>query len=246
MFCPKCGSQANDTAQFCTNCGANLAAAPAPSYAAPQQTPSTPNVSIGYAGSGDVRLGIPAPGFSDRVNHPEILAAVKKNRKAAGVFAFFLVPLPFIGFLIYGLVSDKMEMKTALIGGAVVSLIFLVFALFGFVRERAANSYEGVVVDKRTAFYRTKNASAGQSTRYITYVQTTSGKKKKIVEHSGSLIWAYNYLNVGDRFRYHPQFHFPYERYDKAGGPCLYCVSCGTQNDVEADRCKRCGLPLLK
>lgn len=30
-----------------------------------------------------VRQGVPAPGFSGLVNHPEIIAAVKKNRKAA-------------------------------------------------------------------------------------------------------------------------------------------------------------------
>lgn len=245
MFCPKCGSQVNDGAQFCTNCGAKLTASAHPS-APPAQAPSAPSVSIGYAGSGDVRLGVPAPGFSDRIRHPEILAAVKKNRRSAGVFAFFLVPLPLIGFLIYGLVSDTMELKTALIAGAAVSLVFLAFALYGFVRERAANAYEGVVTDKRVTSYRAKNGSAGQTTQYITYVQTTDGRKKKIVEYGGSQIWAYNYLNVGDRFRCHPQFHFPYERYDKASGSCLYCVSCGTRNDVEADRCKRCGLPLLK
>ena len=41
---------------------------------------------------------------------------------------------------------------------------------------------------------------------YITIAQTTNGKTKKIVETDHSMIWAYDHLNVGDRFRYHPQY----------------------------------------
>ena len=44
----------------------------------------------------------------------------------------------------------------------------------------------------------------------------------------------------------HPQFRFPYELYDKSRAPYIACVSCGTKNPVEADRCKKCTLPLLK
>ena len=35
---------------------------------------------------------------------------------------------------------------------------------------------------------------------------STDGKKKRIVEQEGSQIWAWDYLQVGDRFKYHPQF----------------------------------------
>ena len=64
-----------------------------------------------YAGNGAVRTGIPAPDFSDRVYHPEIIAAVKRNKRAAGIFAFFIVPLPFAGFVIYSKASGDMELK---------------------------------------------------------------------------------------------------------------------------------------
>lgn len=83
-------------------------------------------------------------------------------------------------------------------------------------------------------------------TSYITVVRTTDGKEKKIVERDGSQIWAWNYLNVSDRFRYHPQFHFPYELYDKSKAPYDTCVSCGTRNPIEVDCCQKCVLPLLK
>ncbi|MBR6005785.1 MAG: zinc ribbon domain-containing protein, partial [Clostridia bacterium] len=83
-------------------------------------------------------------------------------------------------------------------------------------------------------------------TEYVTTVRTSDGKKKRIVEQEGSQIWAWNYLQVGDRFKYHPQFHFPYELYDKSKAPYIACIGCGTKNSVEADCCQKCGLPLLK
>ena len=66
-------------ARFCPSCGAAQNAAPAPA-----EQNATQYVEPACAGNGAVRHGIPASGFSDRVNHPEILAAVKKNRRATG------------------------------------------------------------------------------------------------------------------------------------------------------------------
>lgn len=238
MNCPKCGKPVDPGMKFCGNCGSAINAAPA--GAAPQTTY--------YAGNGAVRMGIPAPGFSDRVNDPEIMKAVKKNRKAAGVFALFLVPLPIVGFVIYALASKKMEISSALLYGGIVSGVFLLFALWSLLKSRTEKSYEAVVTDKRTrSVYKNGNSDARRAvTEYTTVVRTTDGKKKKIVEHEGSLLYAFNYLEVGDRFRYHPQFNFPYEKYDKRTAAGIYCVSCGTNNPVEADRCSKCRLPLLK
>ncbi|MBQ4381902.1 MAG: zinc-ribbon domain-containing protein [Oscillospiraceae bacterium] len=229
-FCSQCGAALPEGARFCTSCGRAVESAPEP------QVLRAPN--------------LPQPGFSKRVNDPEILAAVKKNRRAAGVFAFFLVPLPLIGFYIYSRFSDSMETADALKYGLIISAVFLAFALFGFIRDRAANSYEATVTDKKTARVRRHSNSGSNSgdymTEYTTYARTTDGKIKKIVEHDGSQIWAYSYLNVGDRFMYHPQFAFPYELYDKAKAPYIACVACGTHNPVTADRCKKCNVPLLK
>ena len=38
----------------------------------------------------------------------------------------------------------------------------------------------------------------------------------------------------------------PRAEYDKANAGCIYCVGCQTKNPVEADRCSKCNLPLLK
>jgi len=243
-YCKNCGSPLSEETKFCPNCGAAQDAQSAQSAV----NASANNIPSGFAGNGAVREGIPAPGFSDRVNHPEILAAVKKNRRSAGIFALFIVPLPLIGFIVYSTFDDNMDIGQAAVYGGIVSAIFLAFALYSFIKERAKNTYEATVIDKRSEWtYRHTNTDSRERyMEYTTIVRTASGKKKKIVEHEGSLIWAYNYLQIGDRFRYHPQFHFPYELYDKSKAPYIVCVSCTTQNPVEADRCCKCGLPLLK
>ena len=257
-FCMNCGNPLNEDDVFCEKCGCRVgeargqepdAASPsrAEDYAwsgyAPQQTV--------YAGNGDVREGIPAPGFSDRANHPEILRAVKKQRGAARKFTFFLVPLPLIGFLLYSLITGEMETDMALKVGGAVSVVFLIFALVSMGKSKAENTYEGVVTNKETRLrqnVRTDSGSRTQDTEYeyITHVKTADGKAKKIVETDHGRIFAYHYLNVGDRFRYHPQFAFPYELYDKTQADGIYCVGCQTKNPITADRCKRCRLPLLK
>lgn len=198
--------------------------------------------------NGNVREGIPAPGFSDRINDPEILATVQKNRRASKIFSIMLIPIPIIAFSIYSMVSGELEMLDALKYGGFISAVFLIFAIYGFLKDSAKNTYDATVIDKKShQTYRHKNSDDRELiTEYITTVRTSQGKKKKILEYEGSQIWAFNYLEPGDRFRYHPQFHFPYELYDKSKAPYIGCISCAAKNPVEADRCQRCGVPLLK
>ena len=243
-FCQNCGSALGEGAKFCPECGEPIQQSTT-SQAAPSAEPS---VATDYDGNGAVRQGIPAQGFSDRVNDPEILAAVKKNRRNSGIFSIVLIPLPLIGFVIYSMFSNKMEIGEAVKIGGVISVVFLVFTLYKFITENAKNSYEATVIDKksRRAYRHKSSDDSSYYTEYITVVKTVSGKKKSIVEREGSQLLAWNYLNVGDRFKYHPQFSFPYELYDKSKAPYIVCVSCATKNATEADCCQKCGLPLLK
>ena len=236
MLCPNCGNQISDTASFCTFCGTAVQHAPASAgTGAAQEQQQMP-------------AGIPAPGFSERLNDPEILAAMKRNSRAAGIFGMIIIPMPLIGFLIYSRFSDKMEFSEALKIGAIVSGVFLLFALFSAAKRRMTKSYDAVVTDKRTrTTYRHTNSDDREMiTEYTTVVRTDSGKTRKIVEYEGSPLHAFDYLNIGDRFRFHPQFVFPYEHYDKSKAPYLCCVSCGRRNPVTADRCEKCNVPLLK
>ncbi len=231
-YCTNCGNPIAEGAKFCGSCGAAAGAEPAP-------PPFDPFTSA---------APMPTVGYSARVNDPEILAAMKKNKKAARVLGALLVPLPLVGFTVYGLVSDKIEPGQGVLYGAVISLIFLLCAAISAIRKKAEKPYEAVVTDKKERRRTRRNQDHVHFyTEYITYAQTTDGKKKKIVEKEGGVIGAYRYLNVGDRFKYHTKFNMPYyELYDKTNAPYIPCVSCGAHNPVASDRCGKCGIPLLK
>lgn len=263
MICPKCGAAISDGVKFCTECGSPITAQPAkaqkPAKSAKKPTenarPSAPTETSAEARRLETaaeNLGSfaenPLVGWSKRISDPAILAAAKKNRRATWIFALILVPLPLLGFLIYSLVSDKMETPQALMIGGIVSAVFLVFALVSMLKQRMTKPYEATVTEKKTRLVTSHSGDDNEQTytEYVTVARTTEGKRKKIVERSNGMIYAYNYLEIGDRFRYHPQFNFPYELYDKTKAKCIYCVSCGRANSVHADRCEKCHTPLLK
>ncbi len=214
-------------------------------YQNTRQAPAAP------AGPG-ARIGIPAPGYSDRINDPELLAALKKQKRASARLSSFIVPLPLLGFAIYGKVSDKMDFSQALLYGAIISAVFLIFSLIGKKQSSGKNAYEGVVVDKQSRVRR-RSSNSGDGNRNDTYytelitvVRTSTGQEKRIVERDNSRTLAWDYLQIGERFRYHPDHAFPYELYDKSHAPYLRCSICQKKNPVAEDRCQKCGAPLLK
>ena len=248
-FCPNCGSQIEGQPKFCEHCGTPLtvqSVAPAPAQPPVPQPAPEPDPARFYAGTGAVRSGIPAPGYSDRCNDPEILQALQKNKKAGNILAVFLIPLPLLGFVIYSIVTDNMPIAQAFKTGLIVSAVFLVFALLSKLSAARQKPYEAVVTDKQSRTRTHNRDENDRYTEYTTVVQTNDGRKKTIVETDRSRAFAWNYLEIGDRFRFHPQFAFPYERFEKSTARCLYCVVCQKENPVEADRCKKCGAPLLK
>ena len=158
-FCPKCGQPVNPEDDFCENCGTRLnretnnpvpAAAPQETYTAQQNYVQQAYQAPVYAGNGPVREGIPLPGFSDRVNHPEIRAAVRKSRGISKASVLFIVPLPLIGFVLYAMITGNMEISEAVRNGAFVSLIFLFFAIYSLIANRPEKAYEAVVTNRYT------------------------------------------------------------------------------------------------
>ena len=248
-FCPNCGSQIEGQPKFCKHCGAQLIAAaaePGSSQTTEQQPAPEFDPARFYAGNGSVRNGIPAPGYSDRCNDPEILQALQKNKKAGNILSVFLILLPLAGFVIYSIVTDKMPIQQACKNGLIISGVFLFFAILSKISEAGKKPYEAVVTDKKSRMRTHNGDDNGSYTEYRITVQTNDGKRKTIVETDRSRAFAWDYLNIGERFRFHPRFAFPYERFEKSTAPCLYCVVCQKANPVEADRCEKCGVPLLK
>ncbi|MBR4896702.1 MAG: zinc ribbon domain-containing protein, partial [Clostridia bacterium] len=149
-YCPNCGRHVRPEDEFCEGCGSRLTEDKnAKNDAAESGVGYQEQIPV-YAGGGEVREGLPMLGFSDRVNHPEILAAVKKNRKTSNLWMFFLVPIPLIGFYLYALITEEMEPSAALRYGGIVSLIFLIINVFSLFKGRAEEPYEAVVTNKYT------------------------------------------------------------------------------------------------
>lgn len=232
-FCTECGQRLDAGVKFCPNCGNAVSAA----RQEPQNTPHTPNNTPHYTPNY-------TPGFSTRIHDPEIKAALRKNRRISRIFLLICLPVPVIVACIYALVTGEMEFGQAFVSGAAVSGIILVINLLIGLSNSAKRSYEAMVIDKREEY--TSRSDEDRTLVYKTIVRTTDGHKKVIEETSHIPRSAYEYLCVGDRFRYHPQLAYPYEKYDKSKDGFVYCACCMTKNDLYEDRCTKCGVPLLK
>ena len=174
--------------------------------------------------------GIPAPGWSERLEHPDIVAGLKKRRKRA------------IGC---GIVFIALAFKY----GGVIAGVLLVCTALTALANACKKPFEGEVTDKKEELRRSKSDKKGEvsyTKEYVTYVKLSTGGTKKIVETTARDASAWKYLKVGDRFRFHPKLAFPYELYDKSKAEKLFCPVCGKENPVEADRCKKCHAPLVK
>ena len=236
-FCTECGQRLEEGVKFCPNCGNAVPAAAAGTETQNNTyTPNdTPNYSPNYT-----------PGFSTRIHDPEINAALRRTRSISRVFLLISIPIPVVVASIYALVTKEMELGKAIIGGAVVSGIILLINFLTGMSHSAKNSYEAEVIDKKYEYDHQTNDSTTNEYVYKTIVRITDGHKKVIRETSNIPRSAYEYLCVGDRFRYHPQLAYPYEKYDKSKDGFVYCACCMTKNDLSGDRCQKCGVPLLK
>lgn len=237
MFCENCGTKLQEDAVFCSNCGAKI------QKSQPTATISNDQHVIQNTVSSNL------VGFSDRCNHPEILAAAKSNRRSAMGCMWVLVFVPLIGFPIAGMLMDDFPFGESVIIGVGIAVIMLIVNILGLRRSKKP-MWEGVVVNKYSKEKQRHNRTNDESDTYTTYteyntvIQINTGKKKTIVERDSQRD-MYDYLSVGDRVRYHPTFG-TYEKYDKSKDRMIYCNVCMMMNPIGNDRCKRCNNLLFK
>jgi len=104
---------------------------------------------------------------------------------------------------------------------------------------------KGVVTNKFSKEqYEHRDDASRTYTEYTVVITTDAGRKKTIVE-KGSRQKMYDYLDVGDRVRYHPMFG-TYEKYDKSKDSIIYCNVCSVMNPIQNDRCRWCNNLLFK
>jgi ribosomal protein L40E len=226
-ICTACGVELPDGAEFCINCGKTANRATQESIMSPQAVPSASP----QGGAGLV-------GFSDRCNSPEILAAAQKNKKFSVGCMWVLVLVPLIGFPIAGLLMDDFPFGESLVIGIGIAAVMLIVNLLAL-RKSKQPMWEGVVTNKFSKEkYEHKDDASKTYMEYTVAITTDAGKKRTIVEKD-SRRDMYDYLDVGDKVRFHPKFG-TYEKYDKSKDRIIYCNVCSMMNPIQNDRCKRC------
>ncbi len=188
----------------------------------------------------------PLVGWSDVANSPEMVETIKKNKRSAVGWTWVFTLLFPVGFLIAGLLSDEVPLNEALIIGIGLGLLILAINLWRIAGMKKP-VWDGVVMKKveKKRYKRDNDDGSSQSyMEYIVLIRTERGKKKRIVERQRDRA-MYDYLDVGDRVRYHPALE-TYEKYDKSKDQVIYCNVCRLRNSIRNDRCDRCKNLLLK
>ena len=188
----------------------------------------------------------PLVGWSDVANSPEMVETIKKNRRSAMGWTWVFTLLFPVGFLIAGLLSHEVPLNEALIIGIGLGLLILAINLWRIAGMKKP-VWDGVVMKKveKKRYKRDNDDGSSQSyMEYIVLIRTERGKKKRIVERQRGRD-MYDYLDVGDRVRYHPALE-TYEKYDKSKDQVIYCNVCRLRNSIRNDRCDRCKNLLFK
>jgi hypothetical protein len=138
----------------------------------------------------------------------------------------------------------------ALIIGVVLSIIFEIWFAVKAVKQHLQKDFEGEVINKKTKRVTSGNPeNATVSYRNIVVFRTNEGKKIKKQWELGTTNpsphnW-YNYLNIGDKVRFHAKMDY-YEKYDKSGDREIPCAKCGKFVDIVPYTCSECGAALIK
>ncbi|MDI9459930.1 MAG: zinc ribbon domain-containing protein, partial [Bacillota bacterium] len=140
---------------------------------------------------------------------------------------------------------DEVPLKEALIIGCGLGLCILTINLWRFAGMKR-RGWDGAVVKKmeKKRYKRDDDGSSQSYTEYIVLIRTDGGTKKRIVERKRDRE-MYDYLDIGDRVRYHPALE-TYEKYDKSKDEAIYCNVCRQRNPISNDRCELCNNLLFK
>ncbi|MGI6497479.1 MAG: hypothetical protein ACOX0U_01320 [Oscillospiraceae bacterium] len=227
-LCASCGAAMPGETVFCIHCGTAVNNG---EKCPPQADPILPQSKI-------------LIGFSDRYNHPEILEAARKNRRATNIFMWILISASLIGFPVAGLLMDDFPFEESVVVGACIALVVLTVGLLALSGTKRP-IWEGAVTNKSSKKkHEQRDGSSIVYSQFTVTIITDAGKKKTIVEKDSRRM-MYDYLTVGDKVRYHPKFG-TYEKFDKSKDRIIYCNVCSMMNPVQNDRCKRCSNLLFK
>ena len=232
-FCRTCGEALEEGAEVCPVCGTKVGEKPSGAPAGSFGTRTRDEWLVGNAQSAGI-----TPGYSKKFDTPEFQAALKAgNSSYTRLLLITLLVLPPVVMLIVSLFRRDLGVGLLFGGTIVVYAIEIPVIAFFLIRRNTAKPWDGEVVDLE---HRTSDESAD---RYYIICRTNEGKKRKVADFGHSM---YEYLQVGDRVRFHPRLNVPLEKYDKTRDSFLLCPFCGMRQPLENDDCDKCNKPLLK
>ena len=193
--------------------------------------------------------------YSEKINTPEYKAYRTRKRILPPVITLSGTA----AFTVAVAATGKLNSPRAAI------LIAAVFALlFALTKAKRVfdRGYDGTVTDKRlrrVTIIRPGMRSAQPADRYMLFVTDDKGRvhRTDVVEtvedteraNAGDLFQrkgaAVEYFRRGDRVRHHAGLKM-YEKEDKSSDRGILCCGCLVITDKSAEKCRGCGLPLLK
>ena len=218
MYCPNCGALLLDDAKTCDRCGAAIETA-------------RPGKRL-------------APGYAQNIDAEPVLAALKKQNRITVIASAVLIVLPLIVFMIYGALASPMTIGAAIAMGIFISFVIALVVIITTLKRKLGKPFEGTVADKKHVRHSGVGRSRKTRSRSQWYIciDCDDGKRRK----KDATSTVYNYLQIGDRVRYLPQFPQPFEKYDKSRDAEIPCMFCGKMNPPENETCSACKNPMVK
>lgn len=181
-------------------------------------------------------------GFSKHIQHHAYQHYLTKTKTYSYVFSGIMALISAILFPLYGKWTGEISWPWSLLFGLGMGAIFISIAFFGSLFRKRISTWDGVVLDK--SITRKASSVEGEILRleYVLLVKRDDGKIFKHIYRDDDTL--FNYYEVGDRVRRHNGFSI-YEKYDKTKDDCIFCIACGTINDICGMICERCRCPLL-
>lgn len=184
--------------------------------------------------------------FSERINDQRFEIYKQKSKDWKFLFSVILACAAIGGFYIYGETSPEMNNPEAVQIGLGLGLFFMLIGFFSGHSKSYSQTWDGVVVDKKIK-HSTKDIGydhiRAERIVYEVIIQSETGKAHEIRTEDDDTI--YNYYEVGDKVRHHGGLD-SFEKFDKRADTIVFCNACGFLHDIEDEKCRNCGCPLLK
>jgi len=217
--CKNCGSHIATNAKVCEYCDTSVATAGL------------------IAGRQTAPMSAERVGYSPVVDTPEFQRLARKKNRGFGVH---IAIVAVVCLIIGGVVGESIfEGMVGTVTGFVLGIVFAIVTCFCMTSPRKQPVVIDSVVTRKETLTTTK---LHFGSFYRIYFIEPDGQE---VYFPTTTFKALEYYQLGDKVRYYKQFRF-LEKYDKSRDTINLCAMCHAVADIRADRCPKCGAPLLK